>query len=323
MTIVRKLGIPWWPRHGARRARGGRGTFDPRRSSLCLDRGGKVGRPRHPSALRAWHGARHGVARPAFITAKRDEAVRWRRQCGKEAARRPSDERSDLAGRGDLPVRISTRRAGLCLRMQTPARLRLSAGNRSFAELLDRVAPTKPARLSIDVDPHDVGLFPGTAQHQNSNSFAAIVGCADARVPVELIFSEGPNDLFVVRTAGNGLGDDVMGSLSYAVDHLKHSLRSIVVLGHSRCGAVSAAVDVHLEPAKYMEIMSQNDLRHIVDRTLVVIQLGATWLERVHGTEVIRRPGYRTTLIEVADRVLNAALTAHGMRPESELGRSR
>ncbi|KQV80471.1 carbonic anhydrase [Rhizobium sp. Root1220] len=193
------------------------------------------------------------------------------------------------------------------------ARLRLEAGNRAFAELLDQVAASRPARLSIDIDPHDVGLLPGRSTAPKQQPFAAIVGCADARVPVELIFSEGPNDLFVVRIAGNGLGDDVMGSLSYAIDHLA-SLRSIVVLGHSECGAVSAAVDVHLEPARYMEIMSQKDLRQIVDRTLVVIQLGATWLERVHGAEVVRRSGYRTTLIEVAI-ALNAALTAHGMRP--------
>jgi carbonic anhydrase len=104
-----------------------------------------------------------------------------------------------------------------------------------------------------------------------------------------------------------------MGSLDYASHHLKSSLRTIVVLGHSQCGAVSAAVDVHFEPAKYMGLMAQKDLRVIVDRTLVVIQLGATWLERVHGTEVVRRPGYRAALIEVAI-VLNAALTAHGVR---------
>ena len=131
--------------------------------------------------------------------------------------------------------------------------------------------------------------------------------------PSSLSSPKGANDLFVVRVAGNGLGDDVMGSLNYAVDHLKDSLRTIVILGHSQCGAVSAAVDVHLEPAKYMGIMTQKDLRVIVDRTLVVIQLGATWLERVHGTEVVRRPGYRTALIEVAI-ALNAALTANGVR---------
>lgn len=49
--------------------------------------------------------------------------------------------------------------------------------------------------------------------------FAAILGCSDARVPVELIFNEGPDDLFVIRVAGNGLGTEVLGSLKYAVDH--------------------------------------------------------------------------------------------------------
>jgi len=193
------------------------------------------------------------------------------------------------------------------------ARLRLESGNRTFADLLDQIASSQPANLSINVDPRDVGLLPGRSAVPRQQPFAAVVGWADARVPVELVFSEGPNDLFVVRIAGNGLGDDVMGSLNYAVDHLKDSLRTIVILGHSRCGAVSAAVDVHLEPAKYMGIMTQRDLRSIVDRTLVVIELGATWLGRVQGTEVVRRPGYRAALIEVAI-VLNAALTAHGVR---------
>ena len=198
------------------------------------------------------------------------------------------------------------------------ARLRLEAGNRAFAELLDRVASSQSASVSIDVDPYDVGLLPGRSSAPKQLPFAAVVGCADARVPVELVFSEGANDLFVVRVAGNGLGDDVMGSLNYAVDHLKDSLRTIVILGHSQCGAVSAAVDVHLEPAKYMGIMTQRDLRGIVDRTLVVIQVGANWLERVHGAEVVRRPGYRTALIEVSI-ALNAALTANGVRSGLDL----
>ena len=54
--------------------------------------------------------------------------------------------------------------------------------------------------------------------------FAAILGCSDARVPVELIFNEGPNDLFVIRVAGNGLGTEVLGSLKYAVENLGGSL---------------------------------------------------------------------------------------------------
>ncbi len=193
------------------------------------------------------------------------------------------------------------------------ARLRLEAGNRAFAELLTRFGSSKATTLSIDIDPRDLGLYPRGSGAPVQQPFAAIVGCADARVPVELVFSEGPNDLFVVRTAGNGIGDDVVGSLSYAISHLGDSLKSIVVLGHSRCGAVSAAVDVYLQPAKYMHIVPLKDLRCIVDRTLVIVQLAATWLERAHGAEVIRQPGYRAALVEVAI-VLNAALTAYSIR---------
>lgn len=192
------------------------------------------------------------------------------------------------------------------------ARLRLESGNRAFAEVLSQVASSQPARLCIDVDPHDVGLFPGRGAAPQQQPFAAVVGCADARVPVEFLFCEGPNDLFVIRVAGNGLGDDVLGSLNYAVDHLKDSLRTIVVLGHSQCGAVSAAVDVHLHPRSYLGVMTQKDLRHILDHMLVVIQVGARWLQRIHGTEIIQRPGYRAALIEVGV-ALNAALTAHGI----------
>ena len=81
----------------------------------------------------------------------------------------------------------------------------------------------------------------------------------------------------------------------------KDSLRTIVVLGHSQGGALFRWRSMsNWNLAKDMGIMTQKDLRNIVDRTLVVIQLGATWLERAYGTEVVHRPGYRTALIEMA-----------------------
>jgi carbonic anhydrase len=70
-----------------------------------------------------------------------------------------------------------------------------------------------------------------------------IVCCADSRVAPELIFDQGMGDLFVARVAGNvitGAGDSVKGSIEYAVAEL--DVRSIVVLGHSQCGAVKAAI---------------------------------------------------------------------------------
>lgn len=70
--------------------------------------------------------------------------------------------------------------------------------------------------------------------------FAIVLGCADSRVPPELVFDQGLGDLFVIRVAGNIPSDHVLGSIEYAVEHLGSSL--IVVLGHERCGAVEAAV---------------------------------------------------------------------------------
>ena len=69
---------------------------------------------------------------------------------------------------------------------------------------------------------------------------AAILGCSDSRVAPEIIFDQGIGDIFVVRTAGNVLDIVGIGSMEYAVEHLHVPL--IVVLGHQRCGAVSAAL---------------------------------------------------------------------------------
>ncbi|MHB8126463.1 MAG: carbonic anhydrase [Desulfitobacteriaceae bacterium] len=70
--------------------------------------------------------------------------------------------------------------------------------------------------------------------------FAIIVSCSDSRVPPELLFDEALGDLFVVRVAGNIITPVELGSIEYAVEHLKAPL--VVVLGHEKCGAVTAAV---------------------------------------------------------------------------------
>jgi carbonic anhydrase len=100
----------------------------------------------------------------------------------------------------------------------------------------------------------------GSLLHQRQNAarrkelvsaqtpFAAILGCSDSRVPLELIFDQGLGDLFAVRVAGNVAGGDERGSLQYAVAHLHVPL--VVVLGHERCGAVTAALEPESERAK-------------------------------------------------------------------------
>jgi carbonic anhydrase len=111
----------------------------------------------------------------------------------------------------------------------------------------------------------------------------------------------------------------VLGSLKYAVDHLGGSLKLIVVLGHSGCGAVSTAVDVFLNPKAYLALAAKHSLRTILDRLLVVVNAAAKRLAEAMGPEVTRRRGYRETLIEAAI-ASNAALAAYTV--QQELGTS-
>jgi carbonic anhydrase len=194
------------------------------------------------------------------------------------------------------------------------ALLRLNGGNSDFAALLDHVNDESGIQRIIPVDPRDLSFGSDVAGTPKQRPFAAVLGCSDARVPIELIFHEGPNDLFVVRVAGNGLGLEVLGSLRYAVDHLGGTLL-IVVLGHSGCGALTTAVDVFLNPRDYLTIAAKHSSRNILDRSLIVVQASANKLLSAFGPGVTRNPGYRRALIE-ASIVTNAALSAYSIQQE-------
>lgn len=200
------------------------------------------------------------------------------------------------------------------------ALLRLNSGNQDFAALLDHVKGDGGViQKFIPVDPRDLGLASGGAQIPKQRPFAAVLGCSDARVPIELIFNEGPNDLFVIRVAGNGLGAEVLGSLRYAVEHLGGTLRLIVVLGHSGCGAITAAVDTVLSPGNYLALATKHSLRNILDRSVLVVQASANQLRSAFGADVGSNLGYRQALIETSI-VINAALAAYSIGQEFETG---
>ena len=90
-----------------------------------------------------------------------------------------------------------------------------------------------------------------TAQAQHP--FAIVVGCADSRIPPELVFDQNLGDLFVIRTAGNLVDDHALGSIEYAVAHA--GARLIVVLGHMRCGAVTAALESDHAPGHIQSLV--------------------------------------------------------------------
>lgn len=122
-----------------------------------------------------------------------------------------------LAGGHDAPAAMSPEQA----------LARLQAGNTRFVKHKE-----KHPDMSI-------GRRKSLAQ-SGQHPYAVVLGCADSRVPPELIFDEGLGDLFVIRDAGNVVDDEVLGSIEYAVEHL--GVRLVVILGHEQCGAVSAAV---------------------------------------------------------------------------------
>jgi carbonic anhydrase len=96
--------------------------------------------------------------------------------------------------------------------------------------------------------------------------FAIILGCSDSRTPVEILFDEGFGDLFVVRIAGNIVAPSVVGSIEFAA--AQFGSRLVVVMGHSRCGAVGAtlkAIETGLGP-------ESNNIRAITDRIAPHVQ---------------------------------------------------
>lgn len=96
--------------------------------------------------------------------------------------------------------------------------------------------------------------------------FAIVLGCSDSRVPTEIVFDQGLGDLFVIRVAGNVVAPSQVGSVEFAAG--KFGTPLVVVLGHSRCGAVQATLDELRRPT---ESQSPN-LRSIVERVRPAVE---------------------------------------------------
>jgi carbonic anhydrase len=190
----------------------------------------------------------------------------------------------------------------------------LEAGHRRFRSINAHVerelmGGSGPDSVVIPSNPLSLGFTAAGAPLQVP--YGLVLGCSDARAPIERIFDTSPNELFVIRVAGNVLGTECLGSIDYAVQNLKGSLRLLVVLGHSGCGAVTAAVDSYLSPQDYPGIGFSHALRSLVDRIQIAVRGAAKALGHVDKKE----PGYRSALIETAV-YLNAALTAFDVRKE-------
>jgi carbonic anhydrase len=142
---------------------------------------------------------------------------------------------------------VFLRRGGLGLSSAAFAASALSATSQAIADGRELpMAATTPADALARLKAGNARFARGPLDARvaelvsGQNPFAIVLGCSDSRVPIETVFDQEPGQLFVVRVAGNFLNNDGLGSIEYAVAVLKSKL--ILVLGHSGCGAVTAAV---------------------------------------------------------------------------------
>lgn len=160
---------------------------------------------------------------------------------------------------------------------------RLREGNRRFvSDVWGRDALTDHARRRE--------LAAGQAP------FAAILGCSDSRVPVEIVFDQGLGDLFVIRVAGNIVAPSQIGSVEFAA--VRFGTRLVVVLGHSQCGAIQATLEELQSPTG----KQSHNLHSIVDRVRPSVE-GLLHTELRHDPEALVQHAVRANIRASADHL--------------------
>ncbi|HXW06101.1 MAG TPA: carbonic anhydrase [Vicinamibacterales bacterium] len=123
---------------------------------------------------------------------------------------------------------------------------------------------------------------------------AVILGCSDSRVPVEIVFDQGLGDLFVIRVAGNIVAPSQIGSVEFAAE--RFGTRLVVVLGHTRCGAIQAT----LEALQSAGGQPSRNLRSIVDRIRPAVE-GVLAATDARDPEALFRHAVRANVRAAAD----------------------
>ena len=168
----------------------------------------------------------------------------------------------------------------------------LREGNRRFVS-------ESPSRDAVESRARRLELAAG------QQPFAAILGCSDSRVPVEIVFDQGLGDLFVIRVAGNIVAPSQVGSVEFAAEQF--GTRLVVVLGHSKCGAIEATLEQLQRPKENqshnlhsivdlirpsVEDLLATDLRHNLNELIhqaVRANIRASVNHLRHGSEIIEQ----------------------------------
>lgn len=158
------------------------------------------------------------------------------------------------------------------------------------------------------------------ARGHEHEPLAAILGCADARVAAEMIFLRGPGELFMVRVAGNFLSDYGQASMEFAVQFLQVPL--LLVLGHTQCGALTAAIEV-VEKRTHLPGRLPYLIDAIEPAVYVAREQHPEDLMRAAIEENVRRQVQRLTTISpiIDEAIANGTTKVAGAVYELETGR--
>jgi carbonic anhydrase len=160
---------------------------------------------------------------------------------------------------------------------------RLRQGNRRFVADVGKPTPRVSGGRRIELKP-------------DALPFAIILGCSDARVPAEIVFDQGLGDLFVIRVAGNIVAPSQVGSVEFAAS--RFGTRLVVVLGHSRCGAILATIEELTQPVDHQS----RNLMSIVDRVRPSVQ-ALLQTELRHDPDALVRQAVRANVRASVDHL--------------------
>lgn len=182
-------------------------------------------------------------------------------------------------------------------------------------KLETRIPVVELSKLEVELEPKGDDGFP------QQLPFALVIGCADARVPAEILFGQEFNDIFNIRVAGNVLAPECIGSLLYALKTFVpegpgknlRGLKLVVALGHRGCGAVKAAIKAYRQDVTGAHL-PDDPVSTILKRIFFpAVTVGARALDTVFGAGSSLDEHFQLLLVELVV-YLNAAWLSHELR---------
>ncbi|MCR5227353.1 MAG: carbonic anhydrase [Eubacterium sp.] len=157
--------------------------------------------------------------------------------------------------------------------------------NKENEKVLERLIKGNDIYIEENQNAGDVSLpIRQKTAREGQHPYAIVITCSDSRVIPDAIFSAGIGELFVIRVAGNVLDNHQLGSIEYAFSHLDANV--IVMLGHTKCGAISAAQQAHGGTDKFIKYIIDDITEAIGSET---DDYKATVLNVKHGVNIIEK----------------------------------